>query len=116
LPEEEKKLWHSHVYEVKSGTLIAPDIPEAAEYELMKKLINTYGKIIHTWHTDQNRTLPVGAPMLMRGFTKDGQIHPELIRDRDKRFDVSAAERKKKRADIPAPSIDPSANAWEKGE
>src|SRR5690606_24336457 len=27
LPEEEKKLWHSHHYEVRSGTLIAPGIP-----------------------------------------------------------------------------------------
>jgi hypothetical protein len=28
LDEEDKKLWHSHHYEVKSGTLIAPGIPE----------------------------------------------------------------------------------------
>ncbi|MCH5688044.1 OBAP family protein [Niabella sp. W65] len=44
LPREEKLLWHSHHYEVKSGTLIAPGIPEAAETELMKKLVSTYGK------------------------------------------------------------------------
>src|SRR5690606_38251169 len=54
LPEEEKKLWHSHHHEVKSGTLIAPGIPDAAEHELMEKLVSTYGKIIHTWHTDQD--------------------------------------------------------------
>lgn len=116
LPEEEKKLWHSHHHEVKSGTLIAPGIPEAAEYELMKKLVSTYGKIIHTWHTDQNRTLPVGAPMLMMGFTKEGQIRPELVQDRDKRFGISTEERKKERAGIPMPQVDPMANAWEKGE
>ena len=52
LPEEEKKLWHSHHHEVKSGTLIAPGIPDVAEHELMEKLVSTYGKIIHTWHTD----------------------------------------------------------------
>jgi len=28
LPEEEKKLWHSHRYEVMSGQLIAPGVPE----------------------------------------------------------------------------------------
>ena len=116
LPAEEKKFWHSHHHEVKSGTLIAPGIPQLAEHELMEKLVSTYGKIIHTWHTDQNRSLPVGAPMIMMGFTKDGQLKQELLADRDKRFKVSTAEKKKNREDIPMPSVDPLANAWEKGE
>jgi len=116
LSEEEKKLWHSHLYEVKSGTLIAPGIPEAAEHELMEKLVSTYGKTIHTWHTDQERTLPVGAPMIMMGFTKDGQLHPDLLKARDERFKVSSAENKRKRSDIATPAPDPLANAWEKGE
>lgn len=72
LPAEEKRLWHGHQHEVKSGTLIAPGIPAAAEKELMEKLVNTYGKTIHTWHTDQERNLPVGSPMIMMAFTKDG--------------------------------------------
>jgi hypothetical protein len=116
LPEDEKKLWHSHHYEVKSGSLIAPGIPEAAEHALMEKLVSTYGKTIHTWHTDQERSLPVGSPMIMMGFTKDGQVHPKLIEERDKRFNVSTAEKKKKREDIPMPTVDPMANAWEKGD
>lgn len=45
LPDEEKKLWHSHQYEVSSGTLIAPGIPAVAEHELMEKLVNTMGKL-----------------------------------------------------------------------
>jgi hypothetical protein len=116
LPTEEKKLWHSHRYEVKSGTLIAPGIPGIAEHELMEKLVSTYGKTIHTWHTDQDRTLPVGAPMIMMGATKDGQIKPELIAARDKRFKVLTSEIKAKRADIPMPKVDPMANAWEHGQ
>lgn len=116
LPEEEKKLWHSHHHEVKSGTLIAPGIPEVAEHELMEKLVSTYGKIIHTWHTDQDRNLPVGAPQVIMGFTKEGQLKPELLSSRDKRFNVSSAEKKKNREDIPMPNVDPMANAWEKGE
>jgi len=116
LPEEEKKLWHSHHYEVKSGTLIAPGIPDAAEHELMEKLVSTYGKTIHTWNTDQRLELPMGAPMLMMGFTKDGQLKPELLAERDKRFDVSTAEKKKQREDIAMPQVVPGANAWEKGE
>lgn len=115
LPEEEKKLWHSHHYEVKSGTLIAPGIPERVERELMEKLVSTYGKTIHTWHTDQRRSLPLGSPMIMMGFTKDGQIHPQLLEERDKRFNDSTADIKKKREDIPTPEVDPMANAWEKG-
>ncbi|QJB32904.1 DUF1264 domain-containing protein [Chitinophaga oryzae] len=70
----------------------------------------------NTWHTDQHRDLPVGAPMVMMGFTKDGQLHPELLTARDKRFKVSAADIKKRRTDIPLPAVDPMANAWEKGE
>lgn len=115
LPEEEKKLWHSHHHEVKSGTLIAPGIPDVAEHELMEKLVSTYGKIIHTWHTDQQRELPVGAPMIMMGFTKDGQLKPALLAGRDKRFGISTAEKRKQREDIPMPTVDPGANAWEKG-
>jgi hypothetical protein len=116
LNEEEKKLWHSHHYEVKSGTLVAPGIPAVAEHELMEKLVSTYGKTIHTWHTDQERTLPVGSPMIMMGFTNDGQLDPELLSDRDKRFDINSEEIKQKRNDIPMPSVDPAANAWEKGK
>lgn len=116
LDPEEKKLWHSHHYEVKSGTLIAPGIPEVAEHELMEKLVSTYGKTIHTWHTDQQRSLPVGSPMIMMGFTKDGQLNPALLSARDKRFKVSSAEKKEDRRDIPMPQVDPLANAWEKGD
>lgn len=116
LDDEEKKLWHSHHHEVKSGTLIAPGLPDIAEYELMEKLVSTYGKTIHTWHTDQEFQLPIGSPMIMMGFTKDGQLDPKLLEERNRRFNVSSAEKKKQRADIPMPDVDPLANAWEKGE
>lgn len=116
LSPEEKKLWHSHRYEVKSGSLIAPGIPLVAEHELMEKLVSTYGKTIHTWHTDQERDLPLGSPMIMMVFTKDGQARPEVLAARDKRFNISTAEKKKNRADIPMPAVDPLADAWEKGE
>src|SRR4051812_29583541 len=75
-----KPLWHSHVHEVKSGQLVAPGIPEAAEHALMEKLIHTYGKTWHTWHTDLDKTLPLGVPQLMMGFTADGQADAAMIR------------------------------------
>lgn len=115
LPEPEKALWHSHVHEVKSGQLIAPGIPAVAEHELMEKLIGTYGKTLHTWHTDLHKTLPVGVPQIMMGFTGNGQADASMVAARDARFDVSSEEKKRNRADIPAPSIDPGADAWQKG-
>jgi hypothetical protein len=115
LDDEEKMLWHSHHYEVKSGTLIAPGIPDAAEHELMEKIVSTYGKTIHTWHTDQERSLPVGSPMIMMGFTKDGQLKSELLNDRDQRFNISSSDKKVQRKDIPLPGVDSLANAWERG-
>jgi hypothetical protein len=115
LPAAEKHLWHSHVHEVRSGTLIAPGIPEVAERELMTKIAGTYGKTWHTWHTDQQHELPVGAPLLMMGFTADGQLREQLVADRDGRFGISSNELRERRADIPYPSIDPEADAWSKG-
>jgi hypothetical protein len=114
LPAEEKKMWHSHVYEVKSGQLIGPGLSDAAERELMNKIISTYGKTWHTWSTEHfNDSLPIGIPSLMMAFTKDGQAHPSLIEQRDQRFGISTAASKKARADMPAPPIQPGADAWQ---
>jgi len=116
LPSEEKALWHSHVHEVKSGQLVAPGIPAPAEKELMKKLIGTYGKTWHTWHTDQGKALPLGVPQLMMGFTADGQHNPAMVADRDKRLGIDSAAKRKEREDIAAPAIDPGADAWQNGK
>lgn len=116
LPPEEKKLWHSHHYEVLSGTLIAPGLPVDVEHQLMEELVSTYGKIIHTWHTDRDLELPYGAPYIMMGFTGDGQLRQELLDKRDENFGISTAERRKNREDIPMPNVDSLANAWERGE
>lgn len=116
LPAEEKKLWHSHSYEVKSGELVAPGLPDVAEHELMEQIVSTYGKTIHTWHTDRDKELPYGSPQLMMGFTADGQIDTAMVGRRDRRLGVSMAEKRRQRADIQAPPVLPGANAWEKGE
>lgn len=97
LPLEERKLWHSHAYEVKSGTLVAPGVPEAAVHELMQRLVGTYGETWHTWHTDQDQALPTGHPMLMAGFTGDGQIDPALLEARDHRLGIASADRRRAR-------------------
>ena len=81
----------------------------------MTKIAGTYGKTWHTWHTDQKHDLPLGSPMLMMGFTADGQLNQQLLADRDQRFDISNAELRQKRSDIPYPQIDAQADAWTKG-
>ena len=115
LPESEKLLWHSHVHEVKSGQLIAPGIPDVAEHELMEKLVETYGETIHTWHTDMQKELPIGAPQIMMGFTADGQIDAAMVSARDARFGISSEKKRADRADIREPAILSGADAWQTG-
>ncbi|MEF7615719.1 OBAP family protein [Aquincola sp. MAHUQ-54] len=116
LPPAEKALWHSHAHEVKSGQLIAPGIPQVAENALMDKLVRTYGKTWHTWHTDLHRQLPLGVPQLMMGFTADGQADPAMVAARDQRFGVDSGRKREDRAAIAAPAIDPGADAWQRGQ
>jgi hypothetical protein len=116
LPAEEKRLWHSHVYEVKSGQLIAPRIPEAAETEVMKSLVGTYGKTWYTWQVDRGDKVPLGIPQLMMAFTADGQAHPQLLAECDAEYGISSEEKRKSRADIVSPTIQPGADAWQQGE
>ncbi|CRM72246.1 MULTISPECIES: OBAP family protein [Pseudomonas] len=115
LPAAEKALWHSHVHEVKSGQLVAPGIPGVAEHALMEKLVHTYGKTWHTWHTDLHKRLPLGVPQLMMGFTADGQADAKMVAERDQRLGVDSASKKTDRADIVAPPIAPGADAWRQG-
>jgi len=116
LPEEEKRMWHSHVYEVKSGMLVGPGMPEAAEHDLLSKLISTYGKTWHTWNMDSmKKDMPLGVPDLMWGFTADGQMDPALGKARDEKMGISSEAKRKARADIPSPQVQPGADAWQKG-
>ena len=106
LPAEEKKLWHSHAYEVKSGILSAPGLSAQAELALMKDFATTYGKTWHTWQVDRGDKVPLGPPQLMMAFTADGQVlNPP----------PAAAERRKRRAGLPTPAVAPEADAWRSG-
>ena len=116
LPPEEQRLWHSHQFESKSGTIIFPGLPQAAETAAVQHIANTYGKTWHFWQVDRGDKLPLGIPQLMMGFTADGQVDPNLLADRDKRFKVNAAEERKKLAKVTTRPVHPAANAWEKGE
>ncbi|KAI0860949.1 DUF1264-domain-containing protein [Xylaria cubensis] len=122
LPAEERKLWHSHVYEVKSGMLImpGPTTPglrqawEAAETQEMKHVIGLYGKVYHLWQTDRGDKLPLGEPKLMTSFTADGQFDFEKgVGERDQRFGTDWRKKKQLRQDIEEPKIHDDADfAW----
>lgn len=116
LPEEEKVYWHSHLYEVKSGLLVAPRIPTLAEIPLMQKLVNTYGKTIHTWQIDKH-SLPMGPPSLMMSFTADSQVNPVLLAKRDKELGVNTEKKREKREkSIEYPDHpNPKADQWTQG-
>lgn len=56
LDADERKLWHSHVFEVKSGMLIMPapaGVPDAvwevAENKEMEEVVHLYGKNLVTY-------------------------------------------------------------------
>jgi len=104
LPAEERQYWHPHNAEILSGQLVAPNLPEVAEKELMKSKINSYGKTWHTWHSrdgvDPGSALPMGPAMLAWSFNRDGEAMPGLVESRDERMDISTAERRRDRQDL----------------
>jgi len=115
LPPEERKLWHSHEFEVKSGMLIMPTpagVPtavwEAAETSEMRDIVPIYGKTYHLWQVDRGDPVPMGPPQLMGSFVtpESAKLAHEggldgLLKDRDERFGVDHHHKAKQREDIP---------------
>ncbi|KAF3343942.1 hypothetical protein VdG2_08000 [Verticillium dahliae VDG2] len=97
LEAEERKLWHSHVYEVKSGMLIMPQptLPDAA------------------WELAENKEMEE-VPELMTSFTAPGQFDFEkFVGDRDQRFQSDYKRKEKAREGIKSPKVHPDADqAW----
>jgi Protein of unknown function (DUF1264) len=95
MPVEEKGYWHPHNYELFSGELVAPGLPEAAEKAFFQLLVNSYGKTWHTWHTHSHgghpaMDLPYGDPTLMWSFNREGECDPALRRDRDQAMGIDS--------------------------
>jgi hypothetical protein len=105
LPTEEKSYWHPHNYEIMSGELIAPGLPDAAEKELMKMLVNSYGKTWHTWHSGRHDqgpgdSLPLGDPHLMWSFNREGEADESMKRDRDTAMQLDPKRKQRERLDL----------------
>ena len=100
LPEEERQYWHPHNYEILSGQLVAPGIPDVAEEELMRRKMNSYGKTWHVWDTrrETGHDLPLGEAMLAWSFNRDGEAQPGLVEDRAERMDLDPDETRRERA------------------
>ncbi|TFA99520.1 Oil body-associated protein 1A [Trichoderma ghanense] len=122
LPPQERRLWHSHVYEVKSGMLVMPNrlVPQApwelAEKREMEKVVTLYGKTYHLWQTDRGDELPLGEPQLMTSYIADGQLDWKAVEERDERFGVDSGKKREGRRDIGEPRVHEDADyAWKKG-
>jgi hypothetical protein len=119
LPEEEKKYWHSHFYEVKGGLLVLPKpawVPssawDAAETKEMSELVNWMGKTYHFWQVDRGDPLPYGEPQLMMSMTKEAQVNQEQLQKRDKEFGVDHEHKKMLRKDIVCPPAPTGCDAF----
>ena len=121
LPGQEKKYWHPHNYEILSGQLVAPWIPDAAELSLMKDKMNSYGKTWHVWNTGHHGVkgdpLPYGPPELAWSFNRDPEALPGLLEQYAKEMKIDLAEKRKQRRDLvqlarPQEGVDALQNAF----
>ncbi|EPE34598.1 hypothetical protein GLAREA_10292 [Glarea lozoyensis ATCC 20868] len=122
LDAEERKLWHSHDYEVRSGMLIMPNptIPnqvwEIAETEEMKEVVGLYGKTFHFWQVDRGDELPLGMPQLMMSFTADEQVPWDKVKERDEKYGVDTMKKREARKGIEAFKVHEDADGCWKEE
>ena len=105
LPAGERQYWHPHNFEILSGQLVGPGLPEVAEKEFLETKMNSYGKTWHVWNTghfglnDADR-LPLGEPKLAWSFNRDGEALPGLIERMEKRVDVDVSKKRSSRQDL----------------
>lgn len=103
LPADEKPYWHPHNYEILSGQLQMPGLPDAAEGEALKRKINSYGKTWHVWKSGVSGqppdSLPLGPAHLAWSFNRDGEANPAMVQARDVRMGLDTAEARRERAE-----------------
>jgi hypothetical protein len=107
LPAQEREYWHPHNFEILSGQLIAPGLPDAAEKAFLRRLLNSYGKTWHTWHTGRHDgepgdPIPMGDPMLMWSFNRDGECDPSLEQHREEGMQLDTARTREQRQSLVA--------------
>lgn len=122
LPEQEKNYWHPHNFEILSGQLVAPGLPDVAEKAFLKLLMNSYGKTWHTWHTGHHDKpgahLPLGDPKLMWSFNQENECNEQLRRDRDEHMGIDIKHKRAERQEFvglahPQHGVDAMADAFQ---
>jgi hypothetical protein len=107
LAAEERPSWHPHNYEILSGQLVLPGVPEPAETAALAKKLNSYGKTWHVWDTGHAghpaaHALPVGKPLLAWSYNRDGEAPAGLVAARDQRTGIDTAAKRKGRSELSA--------------
>jgi Protein of unknown function (DUF1264) len=105
LPDAERGYWHPHNFEILSGQLVAPGLPDAAEKAFLRRLVNSYGKTWHTWHTGRHDgepgdLLPMGDPMLMWSFNREGECDEAITTDRNTTMGIDVEKKRAQRQDF----------------
>ncbi len=105
LPAGERQYWHPHNFEILSGQLSGPGLPDVAEKELMQGKMNSYGKTWHVWNTGHfgmkdGDSMPLGEPQLAWSFNHDGEELPGLVQNLEKRVGVDVAKNRAARQDL----------------
>ncbi len=103
LPEDEKRYWHSHVAEIKSGLMTMPRVPEMLENIEMRKLADTYSKKWLFWQVDRGDALPYGEPKLMCSIGSEAAINEALLVERDKRHSMDTRKIRPRRLQMALP-------------
>lgn len=114
LEPSERRLWHSHVFEVKSGELVMPKpagIPETvwevAETKEMESVVHLYGKAYHLWQVDRGDKLPLGEPNLMMSCTQESPDIERLVTARDEKLGIDHKRKIELRKHINKPEVHP---------
>jgi hypothetical protein len=104
LPAKERAYWHPHNYEILSGQLRMPGLPDVAEREALRGKINSYGKTWHTWMTGMwqraGDELPMGPAHLQWSFNRDGEAAAGLVDARDRRMELDTARAREQRREL----------------
>jgi hypothetical protein len=111
----EKLLWHSNTFEVKSALMVAPQLSENDQAILFQSLTSTYGKTFIVWDLFKNPEWPKGIPELFMGFTDDGQLDPQLLQQRDTKFGIDSNLLKQNRSLLQSQPIVKGADSWMRG-
>jgi hypothetical protein len=104
LPAAERAYWHPHNFEILSGQLRLPGLPDVAEKQALALKMNSYGKTWHTWMTGMHERpsdpLPLGPARLQWSFNHEGEAAAEMVSARDTRMGLDTARAREQRADL----------------